>query len=72
LFSVEISLAEEQGLENRKLRMLFSKGRIRKMSRKEFLKNRKGCKGLKVSQMLFKKFFFFNASQGLAFIALHV
>ena len=55
LFSAEFSLAEEQGLENIKLRKLFGNGRIRKMSRKEFLKNRKGCKGLKVSQKLFKK-----------------
>ena len=30
LFSVEFSLAEEQGLENRKLRKLFGKGRRRK------------------------------------------
>jgi len=55
LFSEKFSLAEEQGLENRKLRKLFGKGRRRKMSRKEFLKSRKSCKGLKVSQKLFKK-----------------
>jgi len=46
LFSAEFSLAEEQGLENRKLRKLFGKGRRRKMS----------CKGFKISQKLFKKF----------------
>ena len=57
LFFAEFSLAEEKGLENRKLRKLFGKGRRRKMSRKEFLKNCKGCKGLKVSQKLFKKLF---------------
>jgi len=45
LFSVEFSLAEEQGLENRKLRKLFGKGRRRKMSRKDF----------KISQQMFKK-----------------
>ena len=47
LFSVEFSLAEEQGLENRKLRKLFCKGRRRKMRNKCF----------KISQKLFKKFF---------------
>ena len=37
LFSAEFSLTEEQGLENRKLRKLFGKGRRRrrKMSRKK-------------------------------------
>ena len=55
LFSIEFSLAEEQGLENRKLRKLFGKGIRRKMSRKKFLKNRQGCKGLKISQKFFKK-----------------
>ena len=55
LFSTKFSLAEEQGLENRKLRKLFGKGRRRKMSRKKLLKNCKGCKRLKVSQKLFKK-----------------
>ena len=49
LFYVEYSLAEEQGLENRKLRKLFGKGRRRKMIGNEFLKNCKGCKGFKVS-----------------------
>ena len=33
-------------------RKTFRRRRRRKMSRKEFLKNRKGCKGLKVSQKL--------------------
>ena len=32
LFSVEFSLAEEQGLKNRKLRKLLGKGRRRKKS----------------------------------------
>ena len=45
LFSTEFSLVEEQGFENRKLKKLFGKGRRRKMSRKDFLKNCKGCKG---------------------------
>ena len=45
LFSAEFSLAEEQGLENRKLRKLFGKGKRRKMS----------CKGFKISQKLFKE-----------------
>ena len=38
--------AEEQGLENRKLRKLFGKGRIRKMR----------SKGFKISKKLFMKF----------------
>ena len=54
LFSAEFSLTEEQGLENRKLKKLLGKGRRRNMSRKEFLKNHKGCKGLKLSQKLFE------------------
>ena len=46
LFSAEFSLVEEQGLENRKLRKLFGKGRRRKkMSRK----------GFKISHKLFKE-----------------
>ena len=45
LFSVEFSLAEEQGLKNRKLRKLFGKRRRRKMI----------SKGFKISQKMFKE-----------------
>jgi len=45
-YSTLLFSAEEQGLENRKLRKLFGKGRRRrKMSRKDF----------KISQKLFKE-----------------
>ena len=56
LFSIE-----EQGLENRKLRKLFGKGRRRKMKSKGFKISQKFQEILKSCKCL-------NASQGLAFI----
>ena len=62
-YSTLLFSAEEQGLENRKLRKLFGKGRRRKMRSKCF----------KISQKLFKEVqksckSYLNASQGLVFI----